>query len=325
MGYKRRDIERASEKAVNIKLRAGAWGVYKDYNLKKTSDGERFVAAQMGARGIVKLGVDVSFFLPLVDRQDLFLEFARLGLEFPGRVSLAAHPSLPERPDLLEEFGLWEWDTEKNASAAVDWARNHGVLGLTPGKPPRRGGDQFSSGGDPRGGEGDTVRRFAFEVATAHETLRLYEAATDRRGVNVDVIWGFLAPPPDGEETSRSARRRALEVVAHVVEAQVRKCCYPTLRQKNDGIVSGWGFKNLLGAMWLQMMWLVTADSGRRCQRPECNKVITIKKPRKEEGLKYRQWERGLRPNHYVTRKDKKYCSNSCRTLASRARKKQNG
>jgi hypothetical protein len=66
--------------------------------------------------------------------------------------------------------------------------------------------------------------------------------------------------------------------------------CYPELYQEEDTFRSGYGFKSLLGAMYLQMMWLMTATSEfRRCQRPGCNKIFTS------------------------GRKDKRFCTVNCR------------
>lgn len=53
---------------------------------------------------------------------------------------------------------------------------------------------------------------------------------------------------------------------------------------------SGYGFKFLLGAMYLQTIWFVSATGEfRRCQRPGCNKIFTS------------------------GRKDKRFCSDNCR------------
>ncbi|MDP9480787.1 MAG: hypothetical protein M3R38_34845 [Actinomycetota bacterium] len=232
-------------------------------------------------------------------------------------------------PLIFSEYDYRRLETDRNTEAARDWAtKEGGVLGLTPGSPPRDGGEPIRGGGDPMGGESDTVWRFVIESFIARRTLRLYEVATDPTGVDVGAIQSLIGLTPFGDESPQFARRQALDTVARIVEKIVADQCHPTLRRKDDGIVQGWAFKNLLGAMWLQMMWLTTADSGRRCQGPGCNRAITIKVPKAEE-LTYTQTERGGKkwhvPNKYATRRDKIYCSPSCNTMAYRARKKQEG
>ena len=296
--------------------------LYGDYSLERTASGKLCVAAQTGPYGVVRSAELISY-LPLVDHTDLFLKFARLKLDLPGRISWS--DSLTGYPFVFDEYDYGRLETEKNNEAAQEWARDNGVLGLTAGRPPRRGGDPPRIGGNPMGGEEDTVWRFVVESFVASRTLRLYEAATNPSGVDVGAIDRLVDPAPFGDESPQFARGKALDIVARVVEMMVADGCRPTLRRRSDVIAQGWDFKNLLSAMWLQMLWLVTADSGRRCQRRECNRAITIENPAREEGLEYRQWERGLRPTRYATRRDRMYCSDSCKTMASRSRKKQNG
>lgn len=315
----------ASDKATNINLRTGEWALCGDYDLGRTVDGKLYVSAWRGANGVVRM-FDLFYYRPLVDRPDLFLKFARLKLEVPGPVSWSE--SLAGYPLIFGEYDYSRLEAEANAEAARNWAMHNGALGMTTGSPPRAGGEPIMSGGDPMGGESDTLQRFVIESFIARRTLRLYEAATDPNGVDVGAIRSLIGLTPFGNESPGFARQQALDVAARIVERMVADQCHPTLRRKDDGIVQGWGFKNLLGAMWLQMMWLTTADSGRRCHRPGCNRAITIKVPKYEE-LTYTEAERGGKkwyvPHKYATRKDKIYCSPSCNTMAYRARKRQEG
>ena len=321
MGVSRRKFATSSNKVVNESLRAGAWALCGDYDLGRTASGELCVAARRGANGAVKTA-DLIYYRPLVDHADLFLRFARLKLDVPGPVFWPQ--SLTGYPFIFGDYDYRNLETDRNANAAVAWATDNGALGLTPGSPPRGGGEPLRNGGDPMGGEADTVWRFVVESFIARRTLRLYEAATDPDVVTIRNLIGLM--PFD--ESLQFARRQALDAVARVVEKMVTDWCHPTLRRRDDGIVQGWGFKNLLGAMWLQMMWLTTADSGRRCQRHGCNRIIAIKKPKLEELTyteSYREGKRWHVPHKYATRKDRIYCSDSCKTLASRARKKRKG
>ena len=323
--YSRKNVGRASEKAVNNDLRAGEWVLYGDYNLKRTPSGQLYVVARTGPYGMVRVR-ELIYYRPLVDHPELFLRFARLKVEVPGSISWSE--SLRAYPWVFGEYDYGSLETEKNAETALEWARSKGVVGLTPGRPPRGGGEPFRRGGNPMGGEGDTVWQFVVDSYIAGWTLRLYEAATDPEGVDVDAIRGLTGLTPFGDESSEFARSHALDVVARTVESMVTGRCHPILRRKEDGIVQGWGFGNLLGAMWLQMMWLVEVDSGRRCKRPGCNKAITIERPEWQKLTyteTYREGKKWHVPHKYATRKDKIYCSNSCKTLASRESKRQSG
>jgi hypothetical protein len=86
----------------------------------------------------------------------------------------------------------------------------------------------------------------------------------------------------------------ALEVAACVVEDVVRHFCYQTLRVK-PGIhdpsqpVTGWRFTNLLGAMYLQMYWLMAAGADvahcEYCGRimPLATPILGARKPRSDK------------------------------------------
>ncbi len=91
----------------------------------------------------------------------------------------------------------------------------------------------------------------------------------------------------------------ALDWVAQTVQGVVSDDCYPELYQEGDTFRSGYGFKSLLGAMYLQMMWLISATGEfRRCQRPGCNKIFTS------------------------GRIDKKFCGDNCRVKNNQHRPK---
>jgi hypothetical protein len=63
---------------------------------------------------------------------------------------------------------------------------------------------------------------------------------------------------------SELTRRWALTVVGDAVNRKIEKHCYPIIQGNAPGSYEpGWVFKSLLGAMWLQMMFLMCED--RRC------------------------------------------------------------
>jgi hypothetical protein len=106
----------------------------------------------------------------------------------------------------------------------------------------------------------------------------------------------------------------------------VRNECYPILWRRinkdNDqtlGFVQSLGFHSLLGAMYLQMMWLlIEGDSARRCERPGCPRIVRFQPPQQPDAAA----PRGTR-GKYRTRKDKLYCSNACKQWVYDQTKKQ--
>ena len=65
-----------------------------------------------------------------------------------------------------------------------------------------------------------------------------------------------------------------------------------------------------MGAMYLQMYWLMTAEGReRRCKAPGCVKVITFDQPEQPRDL----WTQNDRKRGYKTRVDKVYCSQACK------------
>ena len=109
------------------------------------------------------------------------------------------------------------------------------------------------------------------------------------------------------------AKDWALNRVAAVVQAYVREGCYPILLRQEGSYQQALIFDNLLSAMWLQMMWLLMATGEvRRCARPGCPKIITYDQPPQPN------IDSGLKKNargKYKTRKDKQFCSTSCRVM----------
>jgi hypothetical protein len=171
---------------------------------------------------------------------------------------------------------------------------------------------------NPRGGPRETLTAFKDAAGRANAILRIYEAATDPDGPDTAVLGGFAskgeAPVAgmeglavfDGEETAPALKewglRQAWKTVGHVLAGH----CYPELYRLKETFDRGWGFKSLLGAMYLQMMWLMTATgTPPRCKGPDCNRFITIEQLDQHADAGPRK--------KYRTRKDKEFCSNRCK------------
>jgi len=167
---------------------------------------------------------------------------------------------------------------------------------------------------DVQGGQGDTVEAFTLEAWTANTALRLYEAATADAGPDTETIrhfWGSMAPssgspPPASPE---EAKTWAEEWVVNAMLSRIRGYVYSQPYRADQGFVQGMRFESLLDAIWLQMLWLLTAGNNvRKCKFRFCRKVIAFETPDQFE-------DPGTQKNarrKYKTRVDKEHCDHLC-------------
>jgi len=277
----------SADKFADTSGQVGIWELWTKYAIRLRKDGQRYVLAVEPDESELPPRVDLEkalektggvvradsheeelvrqarertylrkegwVYRPQADKPDLFLEFARL-----------ADDGGLDNADTVEEL-----DTDKNADAALDWAWEHGTLGLTPGDEV----DGFR-GARTTGGKEDTVSSFAEEAWRANACLRLYEAATAEE-LDTDLIASYMYPRQKTFFTHTPARTRAwaLNIVATETQKKVAGNAYPALYGEIGRFEAGWSFTSLLGAMWLQMFWLLTAEEeSRRCRY--CDKII---------------------------------------------------
>ncbi|CAN5703565.1 hypothetical protein BH24ACT20_BH24ACT20_01190 [soil metagenome] len=283
------------ERAVDENTARLAWWLrYSEYELIPDGAGRKYLRANE-AKGVAE------YAKPLSSRSaDLFLRFARW----------------PEDPGMDESLA-----GERNAAAAKTWAEMYGVLGLNPpdtasltenplrritaGRLAPRGHVYIPSSRYQNSGLGgppnESVENFALEAWDAHIALRLYEALNTPTRSSLETIRGFMSAEQGSDLPSNpyverdtygrdedSTLRWAQETLTFGIESKVRDACYPTVEgyeYVGDKAKQGWGFKSLLGAMWLQMLWLV-AEPPRVCLW--CGRTLS-------------------------GRKDKQYCSDKCK------------
>jgi hypothetical protein len=161
----------------------------------------------------------------------------------------------------------------------------------------------------------------------AWKVLRLYEAVLngnaravesfvsqdldEDKGLNDDFEI-YTALFPEGPEEARWLNFAVFEIT-FLVDAAVRELCYPaldfeelTFPQDSSKIITTMGFENLLGAMYLQMYWLMTSEGDlARCEY--CGRVISLSRPY-PEGRK--------------RRRDKRFCNDACRQARHRSKKR---
>ena len=269
----------ALEENVEKNSRPDQWPVYERYEIISDDAGNRYIYAPPNTKEAPN---EIVRRLHPLSRTsaDLFLTFARW----------------PEEAGMDKEL-----DTARNTEAAKSWAETFGVLGLNPidmfilntvnshrvtadylGVPALDDAGSrrlnVARGGKPH----ESVANFTFEAWETHIAWRLYESVR-KETVVADSVIEFMSTrnqweadiTPEGSENSwierdiyssdpELVRRWALTVVEDAVNRKIENHCYPILRGDAPGSYEpSWAFKSLLGAMWLQMMFLMHED--RRC------------------------------------------------------------
>lgn len=294
MAYKSRNSHNVLIKAAKDRVLQGGWSVYRDFEVEE-SESDVYVYAPREAPEIpTSRGVQaihsawvaqdlnrVRVYAPLRDTPDLFLKFTFLGRE--GGMTAG------------EAVGVM-----------LDWIKTYGALGLQDNE-----------------GRGESLAEFSRAVQIASLCLELYEAATAELGARGEPDVEALDRLGAYGQTPKEKREWALQEVTGIVSKRIKKWCYPQLYRvvntevnRTVGFEQGWGFHSLLGAMYLQMMWLLTeGGDSPRCKGPGCNRIIRIGKYRPGDRKlvkEFEQWSGG-RPPRYKTRKDKDFCSRNCK------------
>jgi hypothetical protein len=316
MKYKREDATRGYELSVDAHPEDYAWNewpVYPRYEIGE-HDRHRFIYAPM--KESVEELRGTRRYRPLSrPTAALFLEFARW----------------PEE----EDMDLEPLESKRNEGAALVWAEVNGVLGLDSSSPFEVLGEaseairhSLGKWGAVRsrirnqgyGGPKETVEAFAREAWIANMTLRLYEAATQLEGPDQDAIAAYM---PDRESlgddpcnvrkprelSPERARSWAVGIVEETVEDRLRGHVWPLpveeLGERGDFMEhkQGWAFDSLLGAMWLQMMWLMVSRV-RRCEW--CGRLLDIDSEQ-EQGSQIVRIADGRRK----PRSDRRFCPSS--------------
>jgi hypothetical protein len=273
-----KDFSQAADETVKDELRYGLWRVYDHYEIYELPrENDAYVKVPLVPGRIYKIEQEYN---PL-NTKGLFFEFARL----------------IEKGDVTQETWL-------------DWTQRYGVLGV----------DWMKGWELCRGGPKEKFSVFKGEAEIANWVLRLYEEATaeepdipairellearaqfERSGMEVHVLTAG---------TPEEIQGWALSEVARVVQKRLASECFPRLYRRPDFsfVQSPSGFGSLVGAMYLQMMWLMTATgTKKRCDGPGCDKIIYFDAdylPGDQE-----QRESGVRGIY----RSRKFCSTNCR------------
>jgi hypothetical protein len=302
----------AGEKATKKDQLGSTWPIYKDLEVVE-EEGRLYIYAPLRPperpkEAVIQIGQpDLNLdrmYSPLRDVPDLFLRFVSL---------------MPKRPVSVEEM----------LERVLEWVKSYGVLGshaqtdIGPADNPKT--LDYSAQPD----RVQSFLEFWRALQEAATCLKRYQAATANQHLyrdsevdgeylaNEDALADVLSNADRKNKTLAQQRELALIRAQIVVGAHIREQCYPVLSRQlrrtsastyeTAGFFQSWGFRSLLGAMYLQMMWLMTAASNvKRCEGPGCINNITIDPPQSPTGL-----EKGAR-GKYRTRSDKRFCSKNC-------------
>ncbi len=295
----RDDFVRASE----LQRRTGSetrwWKVCEEYELREPDEACRYgyLSYEVTPKYSPNREDKWRTYYPVEDAPDLFLKFARL---YRG--------------------GGDRYVDSLFVSSILDWVHKYGLLGY----------DKYYYLGGPE----ETINNYSGSAYWAAGILAMYEAALngDEEAAKGAVLEEFLSVDPLVPEFKRIGEQRfaahkaewiedrwngnylgyALTAAMELVAFTVREECFPTLHPIDrvsdpSKISAGWGFKNLYGAMYLQMYWLMAAGGDvTRCEY--CGRIISLARPH-PEGRKRRQ--------------DKRFCDDACRQAHHRSKKKR--
>ena len=302
----------ALEKAVKEELRNSVWPVYEHYEIAE-EDGEAFIVASVSPASFIQSEpMDEG----VVQEDEMegwrWQKFAgRDPLE--DRMTLYAPLKTPELVVDLAELA----EKEITPEDVLGWAQVYGLLSSLPSDDTVSTYDGFVNLRVSGWGRRERVSRFAQAAGEVRTSLRIYEAVSADEEVDLDKLSSATGPLPpevlrpwdyrEGEERSWLFR-----VLGRMVQARLNEHCYPQFTTYTiGGLAAGkfalsWGFKNLLGAIWLHMAWLLEAEGERvkRCKLPGCLRVIHFEpgEPHADPGFK-----KNVR-GKYKTRTDREFC-----------------
>ncbi len=305
MSINKQNFQRAINEAAEKERRKGSWQLFDEYEFRQTDGGEAYVQALQGNMSAYEE------YQPLIIYPGLFLKFARLAdqgeisqevwkhwVEDYGVLGLEQHDMTRYLIRRYRELGLGLDELLEELALLDRWGREHRLYS-----------------GNAAGGPRESYASFVREAHTANRLLRIYEAATSKDDLGNDIPdiatvrryakeEGGIGGPIN---TPREAKGWALGFVGHAVQEVISEDCCPLLRQEGLEISQGWGFHTLLGAMYLQMAWLMTAKEEVRCKL--CGRVIAFEQPTiSSEDL----GQKGYR-KPYKTRSDKEFCDRVCK------------
>ena len=283
------DFHKTNELRMSPRSDSRFWKVCREYDIRYVTEDGRKTAYVVRRYSSAPGNEDKwTVYKPLEDTPDLFLRFARL------------HP-----------LG------EDSVEPILDWVHKYGVLG-------HGSGWHFAAP--------QSVEAFREAAEEAAGVLAMYEAVLNGDGEKAMALYleefPLIGPTGRLHKQLREAgipidwRERAadiheivedhfdgdkldymLDVAVSAVDEVVKDFCYPSLEmgyglhRRPSEVRTGWSFRSLLGAMYLQMYWLMgSGGEVTRCRY--CGRIISLARPR---------------PGARKVRQDKSFCDDACR------------
>jgi hypothetical protein len=287
---------------------SGVWEVFEGYEICRPNDSLPYIRATGGVKRTYR---------PLADTPHLFLEFARLGEEpltrerldhwlneygllginyDDGRPYLPVYYPDPPIPPLMYDPEGGPEETLEYFALSVQEANNS--LSLYEAALNRDEEKLGQSLGGP-----DVVRR----ITRSYDDYIPRNPQALRKGQDYEIL-----------NTVDLLIDHALMSVWHRLQHNLSNFAYPAINHELPEVAAvpglhkggrpftphqlavAWGFRNLLGAMWLQFYWLIDSRADlKRCKF--CGRIIPLAPSTGPDG------KRGRKP-----RSDKEYCNKSC-------------
>jgi len=289
-----RDEFRDAREVVFGARAGGCWIVFNEYEIR----GDEIVAAPELVRGLQRGLTEeddegATVYDPLDDAPDLFLKFARL------------------------------YEDADFESAALRFAHEYG---LPDGEHPHPNSDGIGTDVE---ADRLSLPRFREEARRAWVVLAMYEAVLNGDAKAIQKLFGehgegepfedaaevFSWVPPQDADYRNFALASALRCAAWATEQVVQRHCRQEMRftmyrdvKPGPSSITGtfWIFDNLLGAMYLQMYWLLLSGADlARCEN--CGSPVPLHKQR---------------PGRRKPPKHKRFCNDACRQASYRSKKK---
>jgi len=302
-------------KAVKKDSPSRTWPVYRDYDIVIDEEsGESYVVASVGLFELVTdeptghgqrtktyrgrdPGQDAHNYAPL-RAPELVLDNNYAPLSVPELVvelaNLADNTIMPE--------------------VVLDWAQTYGLLASSREEDVLERPGLMSQERISGYGCRESVSGFTRAAAEIRTCLRIYEALRRDEDLDLEKLSSEVSPlPADAmrpwEREQCHEQAWLFGVLGRMIQTRLHQHCYPQFNIYTRGgyptgrFVLSWGFHSLLGAIWLQMAWLLeNEDSVTFCRLPDCRRVITFEPG--EPSYEISNPGRGT----YKTRSDRVFC-----------------
>jgi hypothetical protein len=270
------DITSDIEKAVKKDSPSRTWPVYEDYDVVVDEESsERFVVASVE---LFELDAD--------EAADHGQRVTTYRGRDPEQAVRKNYPPLGDSKLLVDLATLA--DHTITPRAVVEWAKDYGLLASSREEDilerPGLVGQERISGFGCR----ESVSEFARAAAEVRTCLRTYEALRRDEDFDLEELSLEVGPLPvdalrPWEREQGLERAWLFGVLGRTVQMRLHEHCYPQFNIYTRGghptgkFALSWGFYNLLGAIWIQMAWLLeNQGSVTFCRLPDCRRVIAF-------------------------------------------------